>query len=90
MFAKISPRPGGDFANDESKTESGIATRVSSRNDFTVVQVWTAASALRFQSPFPGSEWKKPSKGFTMSLTVGRNPYCSNTESPYTWYFSRT
>jgi len=27
------------------------------------VQVWTAESALRFQSPFPGSEWKKPSKG---------------------------
>jgi hypothetical protein len=39
MLAKISSRPGGAFANDESKTESGIATRVSSRNDFIVCMI---------------------------------------------------
>lgn len=39
MLAKRSLRPGGSLATGESNTESGIATRVSSKNDSTVYMV---------------------------------------------------
>ena len=35
-LAKRSPRPGGGSATVESRTESGIATRASSKNDLIV------------------------------------------------------
>lgn len=39
MFANRSPRPDGSSPTGESKTESGIATRVSSKNDLIVYMV---------------------------------------------------
>lgn len=47
------------------------------------MQVWTAESALRFQSPFPGSEWKKPSKG--CSKINNRHVI---TENEYRWHLN--
>lgn len=39
MFANRSPRPDGGSPIGESKTESGIASRVSSKNDLMVYKV---------------------------------------------------
>lgn len=47
MLAKRSLRPGGGSATGESKTESGIATRVSSKNDLTVYMVQEIIKCLK-------------------------------------------
>jgi len=44
MLAKRSPRPYCGSATGESKTESGIATRVSSKNDLIVCMVKKSVS----------------------------------------------